>query len=107
MDRFVKLVAHATIAGLIVTLLDSFVRVPGFRLILDPLRGWHVVPASLAFSTALHKSPTGVVLTILGSLLFAWPYHHEHDVLRVLLPIIIGLFAGSLFHVNQRTERSS
>jgi len=91
-----KVLAHAAIATIALFLLEQSINTPGFRLVLDHLRGWHVVSAGFATSASFHRSQPGILLVTVASVLAGWPYHQPAQLTLVLFPLLIGTVIGSL-----------
>jgi hypothetical protein len=95
-DRVMKILAHAAIATVAFFLLEQSITTPGFRLLLDHLRGWHVVSAGFATSVSFHRSRPGILLVAVASVLAGWPYHRPDELTAILLPLLIGTLIGAL-----------
>lgn len=96
MHRVMKVLAHATIATLVLLILERTITAPGFRLLLDHVQGWHVVSAGFAASTAFHRSRTGILIVTVASVLAGWPYHTPATLATVILPLLVGALLGAL-----------
>lgn len=91
-----KILAHAALATIALLLLEQSISTPGFRLVLDHLRGWHVVGAGFATSASFHQSRPGILFVTAGSVLAGWPYHRPDELTAILLPLLIGTVIGGL-----------